>query len=110
MKLKYEANNTIDLSDLLERFKGSYKNIYIYQFENQVFIYHSVGRKDYKNLVLDKSLSEAEKEEMLCKICTLFPVEYNFSDCEEAGLPTRLAEEIVKNSYLTSDDRSRVLA
>ena len=110
MNLKHQVNNTIDLSVLLERFKSSYKNIYIYQFENQVFIYHSVGRKDYKNLVLDKSLSEAEKEEMLCKICTLFPVEYDFSDCEEAGLPTRLAEEIVKNSYLTSEDRSRVLA
>lgn len=110
MKLKHEVNNTIDLSELLEKLKGSYKNLYIFQFENQVFVYHSIGRKDYKNLVLDKSLSEAEKEEMLCKICTLFPVEYNFSDCEEAGLPTRLAEEIVKNSYLTSDDRSRVLA
>ena len=110
MKLKNEANNTIDLSELLERFKGSYKNIYIFQFENQVFIYHSVGRRDYKNLVFDKSLSEAEKEELLCSICTLFPPKYNFSDCEEAGLPTRLAEEIVKNSYLTSDDRSRVLA
>ena len=110
MNLKHKVNNTIDLSELLEKLRGSYKNLYIFQFENQVFVYHSVGRRDYKNLVLDKSLSEAEKEETLCKICTLFPVEYNFSDCEEAGLPTRLAEEIVKNSYLTSDDRSRVLA
>ena len=110
MNLKHKVNNTIDLSELLEKLRGSYKNLYIFQFENQVFVYHSVGRRDYKNLVLDKSLSEAEKEETLCKICTLFPVEYNFSDCEEAGLPTRLAEEIVKNSYLTSEDRSKVLA
>ena len=65
MNLKHKVNNTIDLSELLEKLRGSYKNLYIFQFENQVFVYHSVGRRDYKNLVLDKSLSEAEKEETL---------------------------------------------
>ena len=97
MNLRNNVNNVLDLSDLIERVKDKYKNIYIFQFEEQVFVYHSVGRKDYKNLLANGELDEQEKEEMLCKLCTIWPVNYDFANCEEAGLPTRLAEEIVKN-------------
>ena len=109
MNLRNNVNNVLDLSDLIERVKDKYKNIYIFQFEEQVFVYHSVGRKDYKNLLANGELDEQEKEEMLCKLCTIWPVNYDFANCEEAGLPTRLAEEIVKNSYLREDDRKKVL-
>lgn len=109
MNLRNNVNNVLDLSDLIERVKDKYKNIYIFQFEEQVFVYHSVGRKDYKNLLANEGLDEQEKEETLCKLCTIWPVNYDFANCEEAGLPTRLAEEIVKNSYLREDDRKKVL-
>lgn len=109
MNLRNNANNVLDLSELIERVKDKYKNIYIFQFEEQVFVYHSVGRKDYKNLIANGELDEQEKEETLCKLCTIWPVNYDFANCEEAGLPTRLAEEIVKNSYLREDDRKKVL-
>ena len=109
MNLRNNVNNVLDLSELIERVKDKYKNIYIFQFEEQVFVYHSVGRKDYKNLIANGELDEQEKEETLCKLCTIWPVNYDFANCEEAGLPTRLAEEIVKNSYLREDDRKKVL-
>ena len=63
MNLRNNANNVLDLSELIERVKDKYKNIYIFQFEEQVFVYHSVGRKDYKNLIANGELDEQEKEE-----------------------------------------------
>ena len=71
MNLRNNVNNVLDLSDLIERVKDKYKNIYIFQFEEQVFVYHSVGRKDYKNLIANEGLDEQEKEETLCKLCTI---------------------------------------
>ena len=65
MNLRNNVNNILDLSDLIERVKDKYKNIYIFQFEDQVFVYHSVGRKDYKNLLANGELDEQEKEETL---------------------------------------------
>ena len=74
MNLRNNTNNVLDLSELIERVKDKYKNIYIFQFEEQVFVYHSVGRKDYKNLIANGELDEQEKEETLCKLCTIWPV------------------------------------
>lgn len=104
-----KGNNTIDLSGLLEEFREKYKYIYVFQFENQVFIYRAVGRKEYKDLVLDNNLTEQDKEEKLCSLCTLYPENYDFANCEEAGIPTRLAEEINKISYLDKDSRDKVM-
>ena len=110
MRARSSVNNTVDISNLLEKFKAKYKNIYIYQFEEQVFIYHSIGRKDYKELVLNDAFNEEDKEETLCSKCVIYPENYDFENCEEAGLPTKLAEEIIKNSYLSKDHRDQVLA
>ena len=64
----------------------------MFQFEEQVFIYHSIGRKDYKDVVLNEELDAQEKEERLCKLCVIWTANYDFENCEEAGIPTRLAE------------------
>lgn len=110
MRLKNGNNFKLDLSKLIEKFKEEYKNIYLYQFEDQVFIYRSVGRKEYTDLALKDTIGDEEKEEQLCKMCTLFPKDYDFENCEEAGLPTLLANEIIDNSYLSKENRDRVMA
>lgn len=110
MKLKNANNFQLDVSKLLEKFKEKYKNIYIYQFEDQVFVYRAVGRKEYTDLALDESIPDEEKEERICKICTLFPKDFDFENCEEAGLPSQLCGEIIENSYLSKENRDKVLA
>ena len=109
MKIK-NTNRTIDLSALLTEYKKKYRNIFMFQFEEQVFIYHSIGRKDYKEIVLNEELDAQEKEERLCKLCVIWPASYDFENCEEAGIPTRLAEEIINNSYISKESRDKVLA
>lgn len=109
MLLKNNTNIQLDVSALLTEFKKNYRNVYIYQFDNKIFIYRAVGRKEYTNLILNQNLSDPEKEEVLCKICCLYPVNFDFENCEEAGIPTSLAKEIVKNSYLSKENREKVL-
>lgn len=110
MKLSNANTIQLDISKLIEKFKEQYRNIYIYQFNEQVFIYRSVGRKEYTELALNDNISEQEKEEAICKTCILFPKNFDFENCEEAGLPTLLCEEIIKNSYLSKENRDKVLA
>jgi hypothetical protein len=105
-----QRNNQVDLSELINTFQEKYKNIYLFQFENRVFIYRSVGRKEFKDLLNNKSLDDQEREEKLCTLCTLYPEDFDFSNCDEAGLPTRLAEEIYNNSYLSKENRDKVLS
>lgn len=98
----------LDISALLEDFKKKWRNIFIFQFEEKTFIYRAVGRKEYKNLVF-ADISNEDREEELCRICTLYPENFDFRNCDDAGLPTRLAEEIYKNSYLSAENRSKAL-
>lgn len=110
MKVKNANNFQLDVSKLLEKFKEQYKNIYIYQFEDQVFIYRAVGRKEYTDLALNENISQEDKEEEICRICTLFPKDFDFENCDEAGLPSKLCGEIIENSYLSKENRDKVLA
>ena len=98
----------LDISKLLEDFKKKWRNIFLFQFEEKTFVYRAIGRKEYKNLVF-MDMSNEDREEELCRICTLYPENFDFRNCEDAGLPTRLAEEIYKNSYLSAENRSKAL-
>lgn len=103
-------NKTVDLGALIAKYKEKYKNIYIFQFEDNVFLYHAIGRKDYRDLIIDDKTDELDKEEILCSRCVLYPENFDFANAEEAGMVTKLAEEIIKNSYVSQEDRSKVLA
>lgn len=109
MKILNRNNKETDLTRIFLRLKRDYKTLYTYQFEDEVFIYRPIGRKEYKDLFLNDRLDDASKEEVLCSICVLYPQDYDFENCDEAGLPTALASEIIKNSYLSEERRERVL-
>ena len=69
--------------------------------DSGIFIYRSLGRKEYRTIVSSEAISDCDKEEVICETCTLYPENYDFSDCEEAGLPTALAKRILEQSLLT---------
>ena len=108
MKILSNTNQETDITRILLRLRKDYKTLYTYQFEEKIFIYRPVGRKEYKELFLNDRIDDISKEEILCGMCVLYPQNFNFEDCEEAGLPTALASEIVKNSYLSEERRERI--
>lgn len=109
MKLLNTENQETDITRILLRLRKDYKTLYTYQFENEVFIYRPIGRREYKEVFLNDRIDDATKEEALCSICVLYPQNYDFENCDEAGLPSALADQIIKNSYLSEERRERVL-
>jgi len=109
MKILNQESRQADITRILLHLRQDHKTLYTYQFGDDVFIYRPIGRKEYKDLYLNNRIDDVTKEEVLCQICVLYPPDYDFEDCEEAGLPTTLASEIIKNSYLAPERRERVL-
>ena len=100
----------VNITDLYLKLKETHRNVFIHQFGDLVFLYTSIGRKDYRTIIENEDLDDFQKENVICDICTLHPrnVDWNTID---AGIPEKLAEEIIKNSFLDSiESRQKLLA
>jgi hypothetical protein len=95
----------VDVKELYFKYSDEYHSVFIEDFgEDGVFIYHSLGRSDYRNLVEDDNTSLAEKEEIICESCVLYPEDFDFENCDNAGLPSKLARSILEKSLLTNEN------
>lgn len=106
-KVVTERPEPIDITSLFLRFSDEYRNVFILQLESNVMIYRSIGRKAYKDILLNKELTDLQKEEVICRECLLYPNPdtFDWENCD-AGIPTQLRKAILKNSYLESiEDR-----
>lgn len=104
-----EGQKNVDLTEIFIALKDRYRNVFMHQYGDQVFFYRALGRKEYKQLVDEKRLNDIEKENVICEVCTIWPENYDFYECE-AGLPAVLAEAIIKNSFLdTVESRINLL-
>lgn len=88
-----------DLTSLFISFTEQYRNVFIANVGEQVFIYRSLGRSEYKEIIQNEALDDFTREDVICDVCTLFPENYDFSKCA-AGIPGKLTKEILRNSLL----------
>lgn len=100
--------NTQDITELFFELKDEYRNVFIHQIDDQIFFYRSLGRKEYKEILENEQLDDLAKEEVICSVCTLWPENFDFENCD-AGIPTVLAKAILKNSFLDSLEERRAL-
>lgn len=82
-----------------------HKKVFIYSIEGEYFIYKAIGRKDFINIFSNQDLTAYDKEEIVCETCVLYPEAYDFSNCANGGLPTILSKEILRSSYVSSDEQ-----
>ena len=105
MKLETNKNKQhVNITELYLKITSENPETHVFmdQFgDSGIFIYRSLGRKEYRTIVSSEAISDCDKEEVICETCTLYPENYDFSDCEEAGLPTALAKRILEQSLLT---------
>ena len=105
MKLETNRNRQqINITDLYLKITSENPDTHVFmdQFgDSGIFIYRSLGRKEYRTIVSSEAISDCDKEEVICETCTLYPENYDFSNCDEAGLPTALAKRILEQSLLT---------
>lgn len=101
MSVNNTNTNMDNLTDLYFEYADKYNKVFIDSFGDAgVFIYRTIGRKDYKEILENEKLNSCDKEEIICEICTLYPQNYDFSKCQLGGLPTLLANRITELSLL----------
>lgn len=98
-----KQDNSINLSEFIESIEEKYRDYFIDKVDNEVFIYTPIGRKDWIDICERTDLNQFKKEELICSLCTIYPKNYDFTDCL-AGIPTELSKLIIEHSYLTKDD------
>lgn len=101
-----EQAQSVDITELFIQFQEKYRNVFIEKIEDEIFIYRSLGRMDYKKIISDERFNNMEKEEIICQICVLWPENYDFENCD-AGIPTVLTKRILRNSFLDSVESRR---
>lgn len=108
MRIRTKGNNpqneerqVVDIGQIYLKLQEEHEQVFMTQIEGQIFIFKPLGRIEYRDLVNDQRFDVFAKEELICQACTLYPEGYDFEDCI-GGIPTTLAKEIIKASYLDS--------
>ena len=91
----------VDITELYVKFSMNYKNVFMVQLQNEVFIYRALRRSEFYEIMNGSRFNDVDKEEFVCQECLLYPDPeiYDWDNCA-AGIPTTLSKEILKNSYL----------
>lgn len=97
-----------DATELFIQLQDEHRNVFMQQIDSQIFFYRSLGRSEYKKILSDDRFDNMAKEELICQVCTLWPENYDFEECD-AGIPTVLAKAILKNSLLDSIESRRAI-
>ena len=99
-----------DIFGLIMEYKKTYRNVFAYQADSQVFVYRTLSRKEYKDVLGDQRFNDFEKEEIICDTCLLYPSPDSIDwDKMDAGIPTELMKQIRKNSYLDGKESRKNL-
>lgn len=105
-----EPEPPIDFSSIYLDACAKYDNVFIQKIDGEVYFYHALGRKDYREILDDPKFDDLKKEELICSQCLIYPDPRNYSwDNVNAGVPTELMKAILTDSYLDTVDRRRRL-
>lgn len=97
------AINSVDFVNLIAELEQKYRNVFWTIFENEVYVYKALGRRDFKQIVSNDDLSIEDKKDEIIKACIVYPEDFDIDDCI-AGLINVLYNKIIEISYLDSDE------
>jgi hypothetical protein len=80
-------------------------DIFVTQILNQFFVFRTMNRFEYKQLVSFTDIDALMREETICQTVTLWPGDYNYKDMavQKAGIPSTLSEIIMEKSGFTKN-------
>lgn len=90
------------LDSLIERYSKQYDNISVFTIDDIIFITRPLTRKEYKDIDNNPVLSNIEKQDFICKICILYPSNFDLENCP-AGIPEQIYKKIIENSYIEDE-------
>lgn len=107
MKISSKQNEKAAIKDFDTMVKSlieEHGNIFFAEIGDNIFIYKALGRKKYKDIVLNPELVDIEREDVICQECVLYPEDFDVDEVE-AGIPSELYAQILTNSFLTGTDQ-----
>lgn len=101
MKLVSDSNKKqiIDLDELIEETYQKYFAVFFSEIDGQLYSYRPIGRKEYKDIVTNDSLSELDKQDAIVKTAIIYPTDLDLDECP-AGVPDQLCNDIIEKSCL----------
>ena len=97
----------------VELWKKQYtqEKVFHVQIIDRDFIFRTLNRFEYKQIVAIENIDALYREELICKICVLFPYNYDIKTmaAEDSGYPSTLAQIIMENSGFTKEYGIEVL-
>ena len=97
----------------VELWKKQYtqEKVFHVQIIDRDFIFRTLNRFEYKQIVAIENIDALYREELICKTCVLFPYNYDIKTMatEDSGYPSTLAQIIMENSGFTKEYGIEVL-
>lgn len=89
----------------------SKEKIFHTQILEKHFVFRTLNRFEYKQIVAIENIDALYREEIICSTCVLWPFNYNFKTMagEDSGYPSTLAQIIMENSGFTKEYGIEVL-
>lgn len=80
-------------------------DIFVTEILNDTFVFRTLNRFEYKQLVSFVDINALQREETICNTVTLWPENYNYNKMatSKAGVPSTYAEIIMEKSGFTKD-------
>lgn len=97
--------------ETVERWKATFGDVYITEFDEDVFIWRTLSRTEYKEVLRIKNADAMYREERICEKCVLWPEGYNHIVMSngKAGIPTLIAEQIMDRSGFLPNGEAKKL-
>jgi hypothetical protein len=100
MKIVNDSNKqSVDLDFLVEETFQKYSAVFFSEIDGQLFSYRPLGRKEYKDILTNESLSDFDRQDAIVKAALIYPTNFDLDDCP-AGIPNQLCNDIVEKSCL----------
>lgn len=87
----------------VDEWKSKFGSIFMTDVDDDIFIWRTISRVEYKDIVKLKDADAMYREERMVEKCVLWPADYNFTSMShgKAGTPSLLAEHIMNKSGFT---------
>jgi hypothetical protein len=84
----------------IEEWKSLHGDVYLTEFDEDVYLWRSLRRKEYKDIMKINGADQYYKEERIVDKVMLYPENYNFISMTngKAGVPTLLSELVMEKS------------
>ena len=103
MKISNTTNyEAIALDSLINKLSKQYDSLFFTELDNQLFIYRTINRKEYKD-ILKADMDTLDKQDEVCKLCILYPENFDIDNCD-GGIPQQLYKEIIDKSCISIED------